>query len=208
MIQHIFAYGSLLHPESARRHIATLNTSSAIRAHLPGYHRSFNVSFPNGGSQPDKAYFDEQGARPAFVLFANIVRGSTPPVGSPEDHGANGVLLPVTNEDIIALIKRERRYELADVTAEIRIPSRVMQGPLRVCAFIGRPEFTQSDHVARGVVAREYVDTITAGVAYWENRHPGFAPAFRRSTTFPDPHRVMNLRRIDQDDRLDDRVMR
>ena len=127
-IHHIFAYGSLLNPASLLRTLLDADPASAMPAQLHGYRRSFTVAFPNDGSQTDKAYFDDAGPRPAFVLFADIeptsraaapsvdgsLRAAAPLVDEPLKAGGsgpvNGVLLPVGAAQLDLLIERERRY--------------------------------------------------------------------------------------------------
>ncbi len=186
---YVFIYGSLLSRQSLRATLPGVDSDACLPAQLDGYVRTFDVAFPNDGSQPDKAYFDERGARPEIVLFANLrrVSGAAP---------VNGGLVPVRNGELESLIRRERRYELLDVTAGVRLTAGRI-GPDQVVVFVGSPQFSRPERVRRGVVPRDYWETMAAGAAEWERRSPGFLSAFWASTHAPAPERVVALRRVD-----------
>ena len=186
---HVFAYGSLLHEDSLRTTLPRVQESQCIPALLPGHVRTFDVAFPNDGSQDDKAYVDGTGLRPPVVLFANIQ-----PSGA---HAVNGILIPVTGSELGALRARERRYEARDVTRLVRTAHPEGSVPTGVAAFVGREEFTAADSVALGVVGLEYLETITTGVERWEARSPGFRAQFVASTVAPSAEQVVVLRRVD-----------
>ncbi|MCB9412620.1 MAG: gamma-glutamylcyclotransferase [Actinobacteria bacterium] len=192
----VFAYGSLLNPDSLRRTLPAGPAGEVTPAILSGYRRGFTVAFPNDGSQSDKAYFDLRGRRPSVVLFADIV-----PCREPESTtrtkvpaaGVNGVLLPVRDADLARLRARERRYRIVEVTDLIRPWPDYRGGAGRVVAFVGRPEFRGD----RGVVPEEYLRTIETGVDHWEARCPGFAVAYHASTQKPPLGGVVDLQRVD-----------
>jgi hypothetical protein len=186
---HVFAYGSLLHEDSLRTTLPRVPQSQCIPALLPGHVRTFDVAFPNDGSQEDKAYLDDAGLRPPVVLFANIQ-----PSGA---HVVNGILIPLTGSELEALRARERRYEARDVTGLVRTAHPSDPGPTGIAAFVGRQEFTAAHSVAQGVVAQEYLDTITAGVHRWDARSPGFRAQFAASTLAPPADQIVALRRVD-----------
>lgn len=189
MATHLFAYGSLLHPGSVRRTLPHGAPGEGVGAHLSGYARTYSVAFPNDGSQSDKSYVDAAGNRPPFVLFANLVaRGDT--------LRTNGVLLPLSEGDLDLLVIRERRYELVDVTTRVCPVDPSFAPPARVVTFIGSREFTSPAHVARGVLSREYLRTIHAGVQHWNRLHSGFAADYRRSTLTLAGARVVDLVRV------------
>jgi hypothetical protein len=215
-MHHVFAYGSLLDPESLSRTLPDVDPRTAIPAHLHGYRRSFTVAFPNDGSQADKSYFDEYGRRPEFVLFADIeptdhlavspaARGTVgsaattdpaavaPVAASP----VNGVLVPMAAAQLDLLVDRERRYCLIDVTHAITAWPGVTRPTGRVGAFVGHPRYTSRVDVERGVVSGEYLATIDAGVAFWESSHPGFVGGYFSSTLLPPVARIASLRRVD-----------
>jgi hypothetical protein len=187
---HLFAYGSLLDPGSLARTVPDVRAGECIPALLAGHVRVFDVAFPNDGSQGDKAYVDGSGDRPPVVLFANIRP-------APGATGVNGILIPVDTAGLEALRRRERRYEVRDVTEGIRLHDRRPR-PRAVAAFVGAPAFTGPEQVRQGVVARRYAETIDDGIELWDLRHPGFRLGFETSTIPPPPDRVVDLRRIDR----------
>jgi hypothetical protein len=183
---HVFAYGSLLSPVSLLSTVPDTDLDDVVPARLLGHARVFDVAFPNDGSQPDKQYHDEHGVRPPFVLFANV---SARPESS-----VNGVLVPVDDTRLRQLRARELRYAVRDCTAAIE--SRASEVG-RVLAFVGRPSYTDPSDVARGVVARAYLDLIQDGARSWDERHPGFLRDFHAGTVLPDADRVVALARFD-----------
>ena len=163
---YVFAYGSLLSTHSAASTLPGLPAEQCVPAHLEGHVRTFDVAFPNDGSQPDKAYFRHDGSRPEAVLFANLRRcADAPPV--------NGVLVPVAAGDVKRLMERERRYRLVEVGARVRPYRSWTARRARVVTFIGRPGFTGPASVARGVVPSEYLRTIEQGVRHASRVQPG-----------------------------------
>lgn len=121
-----------------------VDIDAVIPARLAGYVRTWDVAFPNDGSQDDKGYFDADGRRPPFVLFVNV-RASTA-FSTP----VNSVLVPVADDESSKLEQRERRYNVMDVTDEIEVCSSFAMRRYPVTAFLGREEFTRPDDVARG----------------------------------------------------------
>ena len=101
MTDYVFAYGSLLSPASLARTLPNTRLTDVVGARLTGFVRTFDVAFPNDGSQGDKAYFDPSGGRPSHVLFANVVASSA-------GEAVNGVLVPMGPGDIALLVNRER----------------------------------------------------------------------------------------------------
>lgn len=187
---YVFAYGSLLSRASLSRTLRGASPALCVPARLDGYERTFDVAFPNDGSQPDKIYRRDGGTDPTVVLFANI----RPTQGR---IAVNGILIEVQPAAMERLRARELRYDLVDVTAGVHTYSPWRQGRGRVLAFSGRPEFTEPSSVKDGVVGHAYLATILEGVKDWERRCPGFGRDFDRSTHAPDPDRVVALRRFD-----------
>lgn len=183
-MRYIFAYGSLLNPSSMAKTLPQRSPLDCFVAACRGFRRRFDVAFPNDGSQSDKAYFDESGRRPEFVLMANMV----PATGS-----INGICIPVSESDLELLEARELRYELEDISdLTLGVPA---ERTGTVLAFLGRPQFTRGKDVARGVVSREYWETIQNGSIYWEDRSHGFLAHFQQSTDVPEV--VIQLNRVD-----------
>lgn len=211
MATHIFLYGSLLHPDSLRRTLPAVDPDQAVGARLTDHVRTFDVAFPNDGSQPDKAYFDDDDHRPPYVLFANVVpvaaatttaADSSGPVGTVvggAEAPVAGVVIPLHPGYLARLQARERRYGLCDISAYLTPFGGSGTALYDVATFVGLPQFTRAEHAARGLVSREYLATIEAGAAFWDTRLPGFAQAYRAGTRLPDAKAVADLRRVDSD---------
>lgn len=184
---YVFAYGSLLSPVSLLSTLPDADLDNVRPARLRNYERVFDVAFPNDGSQPDKAYHDEHGKRPPYVLFANV----TPKLGS----CVNGILVPVDGKGLYSLVNRERRYALEDSTAFVDSP--LTDGSANILTFVGLAVYTDPAQVKVGSVARFYLDAIVAGVRFWEEKFPGFLHAFHGSTRMPGVDQIIGLRRVD-----------
>lgn len=183
----VFAYGSLLLPESMARTLPGVSIRACVPARCRGMRRTFQVAFPNDGSQTDKAYLDNQGRRPARVLFANVVPGAG---------DVNGICIPVDAEQLQLLRARERRYSCVELPAVASYPGQVaIAGP--VLTFIGKASYTRGADVRLGVVARSYLDSVVNGARFWDRRQPGFWADFQASTDHPPPERTADLRRVD-----------
>jgi dephospho-CoA kinase len=181
--RHLFAYGSLLSPVSLLSTLPAVDIDDVVPATLVGYRRVFNVAFPNDGSQPDKAYFDEAGGRPPFVLFSNLTSSPSASV--------NGVLVPVSDAQLEALCERERRYGLVPVPAR----TETAPSPRPALTFVGAESFTAPRDVRAGVVAASYLNLLVDGAQFWEQLHPGFLDEFHASTQMPAD--AVALRRVD-----------
>lgn len=193
MTDYVFAYGSLLRPSSLARTVPNARLEDVVGARLVGFLRTFDVAFPNDGSQGDKSYFDDDGQRPSHVLFANVVQTT-------EDNAANGVLGPLEPGDLELLIDRERRYEVVEVTGSIGLLDPSVETPGCVCAFVGREQFTGAAEVSRGVLSREYLATIASGVQHWEQTYPGFAKDYHESTRVEPGTPIRGLVRVNLSD--------
>lgn len=181
--RYLFAYGSLLSPGSLLSTLPAVDMGDVVPARLAGHRRVFNVAFPNDGSQPDKAYFDEAGGRPPFVLFSNLVPHS--------QANTNGILVPVSDDQLEVLCARELRYGLVAATARTDTAS----SPRPVLTFVGAESFTAPRDVQSGVVAASYLNLLVDGALFWEQRHPGFLDEFHASTRMPAD--AVALRRVD-----------
>ena len=191
---HVFGYGSLLEPFSLLRTVPGVNTEHCLPAECQGFRRDFGVAFPNDGSEPDKAYFTNDGIRPPRILFCDIQL-------SRNSQTVNGILVPVNSAELDALTARELRYSQIDVTSRIAGVQHGEQEHLeavsRVVAFVGKSKYRVSDTSAYGVVPHEYLSTITRGAMHWDHLYPGFWDSFCASTDMPDPDQVAPLRRQD-----------
>ncbi len=193
----VFAYGSLMEPGSLRSTLPGADLDSLVPASLVGHTRRWNVAFPNDGSQPDKAYFDEEGRRPPAVLFLNLVEAP----GRRSEGAVNGVLVPVDGPGLTKLRRREGRYREVDVSDRLEPHPEVEMGfdagRHEAVAFVGREAFTRERQVRHAVIPRSYVSTLLRAVSYWEERYPGFEAAFRASTKMPGDAELVSLRRVD-----------
>ncbi len=186
----VFVYGSLLHPRSLQQTVPDVDLDACQPARLRGWQRCFDLAFPNDGSQPDKAFFDSDGDRPPWVLLANLRREST-------GGTLNGVLVEVSDTALGRLRRRERRYRLRTLSGPVECYDG--EGPVigSVLTALGRAEFQSPEAVTAGVVARDYVAGILAGVRHWARRTAGFAEDFYGSTVLPAPERIAELERVD-----------
>lgn len=200
---YVFTYGSLLDPTSLRRTLPEARLEDCIPARCSGYRRVFSVAFPNDGSQPDKRYYRGDGSTPPTVLACNIIEADTPvPEGStdavePSVPAVNGVCLPVTAADVVALKERELRYGFHDVTERVSAydPSIVPGRP--IFSFVGEPRFSGPDQILAGVVSKAYVAGVEAGARFWDTHCPGFWDDYVTTTEQPPVDRVEELTRVD-----------
>ena len=190
MNRYIFAYGSLLDPDSLRSTLPDIDIDSLIPARLLSYVRTWDVAFPNDGSQGDKAYFDLDKSRPPVVLVVNLsVSTSVTAV--------NGILVPVDVGELSRLRNRELRYDLINVSAKTELYASSERPRLSVSTFVARDEFTQPADVARGLVPKSYMDSVLAGVSFWDERCSGFADDFQKSTVPMPEEKIAILDRVD-----------
>ncbi len=186
--RYVFAYGSLMNPRSLLTTLPGCPVAACIPAYCLGYRRGFGVAFPNDGSEPDKAYFDVRGARPEFVLFADMTLDAA--------SRANGICIPVDALGLARLQARERRYELRDVSRAIQpYPGFDLAG--EVLAFTGSPRYTAPKDVRRGVVAADYAATIADGARHWDGAAPGFFADYLATTEVVISSRIVRLARVD-----------
>ncbi len=179
--EYVFAYGSLV------RDLADGDQLARRAAHLRDHRRAWNVAMDNSVSMPGyKYYLDaEDCSRPeVFVTFLNLVP-------APGDH-VNGMLVPVSVEELVELDRRERNYTRREVTASIE---QATGG--RVWSYFGKPEasqrFAAGQHAARAVIDESYLERVRAG---FEALSDDALAEFERST---DPHgcRTLKLLRVD-----------
>ena len=185
----VFGYGSLLEPRSLHRTLPEIDLADCVPAIAEGLSRCFSLAFPNDGSQRDKAYYSADGDRPPRILLCDL----RPDPG----RRVNGICIPVGPGELAALRARERRYTATDITELVTAYPDHPAPVGRILAFLGRPEFTEAEDVAQGVLSAAYRDTILAGAAYWQQRVAGFAADFHTSTDLPAQHRIQPVRRVD-----------
>ncbi len=180
--QFVFAYGSLV-----RDLAAAMQGGGARPVRLRDRRRAWNVAMENAVSLPGyKHYLDaREGSRPdVFVTFLNLLNASGEHV--------NGVLYPVSAEELAALDRRERNYSRIEISDSLEEP---LEGT--AWTYVGRPEavrrFEQAARRGLAVVDRSYLDTVRAGFALLGQ------PALEEFEASTDPHgcEVRELLRID-----------
>jgi gamma-glutamylcyclotransferase (GGCT)/AIG2-like uncharacterized protein YtfP len=141
---HVFAYGSLAGELLERGAVAGLR----------GWRRTWGVAADNDHAIPGyKRYLlRADGSAPElFVAFLDVVE-------DPE-HTVNGVVAPVSREELAQLDRRERNYDRVDVTAAIDSPPTG-----RVWTYVGSAagRARLAEGVRRGRVAlqRDYVESV------------------------------------------------
>ena len=152
----LFAYGSLVHPESAAM---TLGRSpiAVTSARLKGWSRRFSSRRDNLHSEKTFAQLD--GSVPEWILSLNI----EPDPAS--ERGPNGVLIEIDEDDLARLDRRELRYERADVTGDIKVDSPAESFD-RVLAYVARPENLALETPRGSVVLRRYVDAVEGAFSH------------------------------------------
>jgi cation transport regulator ChaC len=144
--QFVFAYGSLV-----RDLAGAMQDGGARAARLRDRRRAWNVAMENAVSLPGyKHYLDPRDrSRPeVFVAFLNLVAAPGELV--------NGVLYPVSDEQLAALDRRERNYSRVEVGDSLE---QRMAG--RAWTYVGRPEavrrFEDGARLGRAVIDSSYL---------------------------------------------------
>ena len=164
----MFGYGSLL-PAG----VAAL-PEGAVACRLSGWRRSWAVAMDNARDLPGyKHYLTPEGDRPdVMVAFLDI--------GPAADGLVNGAAIPVAEDELPGLDRRERNYYRVDVTDAL--DRRLEDGP--VWAYAGLP--ASRERADRGrrdgrlVVSRAYYERVAEGFAVLGERD-----AFERLTAPP-----------------------
>jgi cation transport regulator ChaC len=179
--EYVFAYGSLV------RDLADGDELGRRAAHLRDHRRAWNVAMDNSVSLPGyKYYLDaEDCSRPeVFVTFLNLVAAP--------GHRVNGMLVPVSAQELVELDRRERNYTRHEVTMSIE---QAAGGP--VWAYFGKPEacqrFAAGLRAARAVVDESYLERVRAG---FEALSDEALAEFEQSTD-PPMCRTQKLLRVD-----------
>lgn len=139
----IFAYGSLINRCSAATTLLKEPNEIVMHeAYLCGYKRIWNVS---------EIAFSPHGER-IEVVYLNIQK---------DLHAKTwGVILECTYDELCLLSKRERHYDLVNVTDHIQ-PIQ----PQVVSTFIGKPEHVSPTNSA--VIPFDYIMTLESGLKEW-----------------------------------------
>jgi hypothetical protein len=165
----VFAYGSLVSPESAA---ATLGrpVEASPPSRLPGWLRRWSTFRDNLASEKTFARADD-GSLPRWCLGLNI----EPAPGEP---GPNGVLLHMSQEELKRLDLREMRYDRVDVTGAFGgLPDET-----RVVAYTAKPRQHAPQPPKGAVVIASYVAAVEAAFAALGE---GELELFRQTTERP-----------------------
>jgi cation transport regulator ChaC len=178
----VFAYGSLVDPASA---MLTLGrpVESTIKARLPGWRRSFSQARDNRACEKTFARADD-GTIPPFVLGLNIERGRGP--------APNGVLIPLTPDDLERLDRRELRYRRTEVSAAVAVAAAGRLPFECVYAYLARPAHLASPPPAGAIILRSYAQRVEQAFA---TLGPEQLAEYRR-TTLPYPVEVAEGRLV------------
>jgi len=151
----VFGYGSLVSPESMANTIGRPVRTWAV-AHLDGYGRRWNY-----GSLHLRGDWHHEGL--------DVVSGLVVSLGleASATESCNGVIVPVTDDELAALDWRERDYERTDITDRVRREDDVTT--TSVWTYVPRPSA-----IERYLDAR---DRGCAGIreSYWELVGAAFA---------------------------------
>jgi len=148
----VFGYGSLL-PAGVRA-----LPEGAVACRLSGWRRDWGVAMDNSRDIPGyKHYRTQEGERPdVMVAFLDI---------APDAGGlVNGVAIPVGDDELPGLDRRERNYRRVEVSDSLatRLPD---VGP--VWAYVGRRESRERAATGRRegrlVASRGYLERVAAG---------------------------------------------
>jgi Gamma-glutamyl cyclotransferase, AIG2-like len=152
-VEHVFGYGSLA---LLGGHMLSRTPAPAgYVTDLLGFERRWGVAMDNSRDLPGyKRYLLADGSRPrVHVAFLEVVARAGARV--------NGVCLPVTDEALAELDRRERNYVRRDVT------DRLAHAVGRTWAYVGsepgRRRLRRARAAGRLVVAEAYRDAVVAG---------------------------------------------
>jgi hypothetical protein len=152
-VEHVFGYGSLA--LLGGRALSRTPSPDGYVTDLLGFERRWGVAMDNARDLPGyKRYLLPDGSRPrVHVAFLEVVAR---PRGR-----VNGVCLPVTDEALAELDRRERNYVRRDVT------DRLAHAVGRTWAYVGSQAGRRRQRRARAadrlVIAQAYRDAVTAG---------------------------------------------
>ena len=181
----VFGYGSLVSTGGVA--FARAFDPDGFVADLQGVRRCWGVAMNNGVDLPGyKYYLDGHGDRPdVYVAFLDL----RPAAG----RSVNGVCVPVDDDELAALDRRERNYVRRDLTALCSVG----QADARVWAYIGssagRRRLTTARAAGRAVIDRTYLEGVREGFRrLGPAEHAACAPSLE-----PDGLPVLPLNRHD-----------
>ncbi len=178
----VFGYGSLADPESAARTLGREVAGMEI-ATLTGWRRRWSCWRDNLAHE--KTFAVEPGGElPPAIVGLNVEPAE------PGEAGPNGVLIEVTEADLVRLDVREMRYDRVDVSG-CEEPTGSFE---RVVAYTAKP--AHSTRPPEGaVIMAPYVRTVEAA---FDALGPGQLDAFR-DTTGPLPAPAVDARLVRDD---------
>jgi cation transport regulator ChaC len=147
---YVFGYGSLV--DQAEK-------PGAGRANLRGYSRAWNVAMDNSVNIPGYYYLVDPATRrrpSVFVTFLNIVMAKSTDI--------NGLLIPVSPDDLAVIDRREQNYDRVEVTGQVE----PLSPDSRAYTYIGKKE--AEDRFAAGAEQ----GTALINQAYWDKVIEGF----------------------------------
>ena len=149
----VFGYGSLVSPASVSRTIGRFIDDAHSRriAHLEGYGRRWNYGSPT--QRGDWSHGDVH-VRQGVIIFLGLEAS--------DDASSNGVVVQVTQDELVELDWRERDYDRVDVTDLISIEHGAVDG--RVVTYVPRPtaieRYVEARDSGRAAVEQRYWDLV------------------------------------------------
>jgi hypothetical protein len=167
----VFAYGSLVSARSVSQMLGREFTRFGPVC-LEGWRRRWSLKRDNPGCEKTFARRDSNHV-PAWILSLNLEPASESPDREPSAI-PNGVLLPVSEEDLARFDAREMRYGRVEVTEQLRAsdgsdvagPRGDELAPLSAAQFesvftyTAKPEHLAVTPPADAMVLRSYVDAV------------------------------------------------
>lgn len=144
----LFAYGSLVSPESAAATLGRTVTASAP-TRLRGWRRRWGMARDNAAVE--KTFARADGSIPRHVL------GLTLEPADEGDDGPNGVLLEVSEDELRRLDVREMRYDRVEVDPNASFD--------RIVAYRAKPAHRVSEPPPGAIVIATYAERVEAAFA-------------------------------------------
>ncbi len=173
----LFAYGSLVDRASAEYTLGR-PLGEIRRARLAGWRRRFSQARDNLGSE--KTFGTADGETPKWILGLNVEPGATPA------EAPNGVLIEVTASDLVALDRRELRYDRVDVGAAVSAGGEGFAAS--VFTYVAKSQNLAVEPPPGSVILGSYARTVEAA---FEGLSPAEGELYR-ATTLPYPAPVVD----------------
>jgi hypothetical protein len=159
----VFAYGSLVNPESFARTLGR-EPAEVIPVRLPGWRRRWSIHRDNLAQE--KTFAREDGGEvPRWVIGLNLELD--PQAG--EELAPNGALIEISDGELERLDLRELRYDQVDVSGLITVGEKFD----RIVTYTAKPEHFAADPPDGAVAMAPYLRAIEAafnalGEGEWE----------------------------------------